>query len=149
MTEKSTRPNLSENSPSVQAHLEILQEVISRMAANSTSSKTWCIAIVSAILVIVADKDKTGLALLALLPTILFLALDAYYLVLEKGFRNSYKSFATKVHDGTLMPEDLYAVVPEGDTSTLQFEAIKSFSVWGFYAVLALLILMARWIVLL
>lgn len=148
MTEKSTRPNLSENSPSVQTHLEILQGVMGRMASNSTSSKAWCIAIVSAILVIVADKGKAGLALLAFLPTILFLALDAYYLALEKGFRNSYKSFVTKVHDGTLMPEDLYAVVPEGDTSTLQFEALKSFSVWGFYAVLVLLILMARWVVL-
>lgn len=148
MSENKTQRNLLEDSPSVQTHLEILQGVIERMASNSTSTKAWCITIVSAVLVIVAEKGKAELALLALLPTILFLTLDAYYLALEKGFRNSYKSFVTKVHDGTLTPQDLYSVVPEGQTCTLQLEALKSYSVWGFYTVLVVLILLARWIVL-
>ena len=148
MAENKTRRNLLEDSPSVQTHLGILQGVIERMASNSTSTKAWCITIVSAVLVIVAEKGKPNFALLALLPTILFLTLDAYYLALEKGFRNSYKSFVAKVHDGVLTPEDLYAVVPEGKTCKLQFEALKSYSVWGFYTVLVILILLARWIVL-
>lgn len=118
------------------------------MAANSTSSKAWCIAITSALLVMVAEKGKANFALLALLPTLLFLCLDTYYLALEKGFRNSYKSFVKKVHDDTLTPEDLYAVVPEGNATLLQCQALKSFSVWGFYSVLALLIFLAKWIVL-
>jgi hypothetical protein len=50
------------------------------MAANSASCKGWCIAITSAILVLVADKSKPDYALIALIPILLFLALDAYYL---------------------------------------------------------------------
>lgn len=148
MPEQKAHNNLSESSPSVQTHLGILQGVIERMASNSTSTKAWCITIVSAVLVIVAEKGNPNFALLALLPTILFLALDAYYLALEKGFRNSYASFVTKVHDKTLTPRDLYSVIPEGEMCGLQFEALKSFSVWGFYTVLTVLILLARWIVL-
>lgn len=93
---------LSETSPSVQTHLGILQNVIVRMASNSTAAKTWCITIVSAILVVVADKKKPDYALLALIPLILFMALDAYYLAMEKGFRNAYNSFIRRLHAGTL-----------------------------------------------
>lgn len=135
---------MNEASPSVQTHLGILQGVIERMAANSNSSKAWCITVVSAILVVVADKNKPDYALLALIPTLLFLALDTYYLAMERGFRNSYNSFVRKIHDGSLTLDDLYLVHPKGETSQLQIEALKSFSVWGFYIVLGLLIIIAR-----
>ena len=148
MTEYLRNNQLSEDSPSVQAHLGILQGVIERMASNSTSSKAWCITVVSAILVIVADKSKPDYAFLALIPTILFLTLDAYYLAMEKGFRRSYNSFVKKVHNGTLTPDDLFSVMPEGKTLELQVEAFKSFSVWGFYIGLGILILIAKFIVL-
>jgi len=50
--------DFKENPQVVQSHLTILQAVIQRMASNSASSKTWCVTLVSAILVIVADKGK-------------------------------------------------------------------------------------------
>lgn len=81
-----------EDSQAVQAHLGIMQDVIQRMASNSASCKTWCITLVSAILVVVADKGKPEYAWLALIPTVLFFALDAYYLALEKMFRLSYNN---------------------------------------------------------
>lgn len=143
MPEENTT-KISETSPSVQAHLGILQNVIVRMASNSTSAKTWCITIVSAILVVVADKKKPDFALLALIPSLLFLALDAYYLGMEKGFRNTYNSFVRKLHDGTLTSVDLFSVKPEGNPSRLQWEAIKSYSVWGFYVVLMAMVLLAK-----
>jgi hypothetical protein len=148
MTNNNPTISLPEDSPSVQIHLEILQNVIERMASNSTSSKTWCITIVSAVLVVIADKGKPDFALLALIPTILFLALDTYYLAMEKGFRKSYESFVKKIHQKTLTLEDLYSVKPEGNQSKLQLESLKSFSVWGFYSVLILLITLAKWFVL-
>lgn len=148
MTNTNPTISLPEDSPSVQIHLEILQNVIERMASNSTSSKTWCITIVSAVLVVIADKGKPDFALLALIPTILFLALDTYYLAMEKGFRKSYESFVKKIHQKTLTLEDLYSVKPEGNQSKLQLESLKSFSVWGFYSVLILLITLAKWFVL-
>lgn len=133
-----------ETSPSIQAHLSILQNVIQRMASNSTSSKTWCITLVSAILVIVADKGKPQYAFLALIPTLLFLSLDAYYLALEKGFRSTYNHFIKKLHDGSVTADDLYAVSPTGNSSRLQIEALKSFSVWGFYLTLSIMIFIAK-----
>lgn len=139
---------LSEDSPSVQAHLGILQGVIERMAANSGSVKTWCIALVSAILVIVADTGKPEYALLAIIPIVLFCALDSYYLAMEKGFRNAYNSFVQKVHAGKLVAADLFYVVPQGPIADLLRSALKSFSVWGFYLVLGAMVVLA-WLLIL
>lgn len=143
MPDKEVLQSLTEASPSVQTHLHIIQNVIDRMGSNSNSSKAWCITLVSAVLVIVADKGKPNLAFLALIPTVLFLALDAYYLGLEKGFRKSYELFVGKVHKGTLTASDLYSVAPKGSAFKLQLEALKSFSVWGFYGCLVLMIWVA------
>ena len=129
MATQLTPSPLSETSPSVQAHLAILQSVIQRMATNSTSCKTWCITVVSAILVIVAGQGKPDFAFIALVPTLLFLALDAYYLALEKAFRASYTAFVKKLHSGVAKAEDLYAVEPVGGYSKHQLQALKSFSV--------------------
>lgn len=139
---------ISEESASVQSHLSIIQAVIQRMAANSTSCKAWCITIVSAILVLIAGKNKPELALLALLPTFLFLALDTYYLSLEKAFRSSYNNFIKKLHSQSLQTEDLYSVTPAGKMNIHQIESLKSFSVWGFYGALLILVVLAKEIVL-
>ncbi len=138
---------LTEASPSVQSHLSILQGVIERMASNSNSSKAWCITVVSAILVIVADKGKPDFAYIALIPTLLFFALDGYYLALEKGFRETYNNFVQRLHSGKASPGDLYAVTPSGNPWQHRFHAILSFSIWGFYITLVVLILIARDIV--
>lgn len=103
-----------ENSQAVQAHLGIMQSIIQRMASNSASCKAWCITLVSAILVIVADKGKPDYAYIAVIPTILFLILDAYYLALEKSFRKSYNGFIEKLHNSSLISSDFYVVSPEG-----------------------------------
>ena len=133
---------------SIQTHLGIIQNVIQRMSSNSTSCKAWCVSLVAAILVIVADKGKPEYAWIALLPTLVFTALDAYYLALEKAFRNAYNSFIAKIHNKQLIEEDLYAIDPVGNMSHLQLEALKSFSVWGFYVSLVLLIGLTKWIAL-
>jgi len=118
------------------------------MASNSSQCKAWCITIVSAILVIVADKSKPDYAWIAMLPAILFFALDTYYLTLEKGFRSSYNSFVKKIHRGELGADDLYSVEPSGDTFRHRRKALKSFSIWGFYIGLVVLIFVARYVVL-
>ena len=76
------------DSPAVQSYLTILQGVIGRMASNSAGAKTWCIALVSAIIVAVADKGEPRYVWIALVPVGLFFVLDAYYLGLERQFRD-------------------------------------------------------------
>lgn len=148
MSSDQAEPTLSETSPSVQAHLGILQSVIQRMAGDSSSCKAWCITVVSAILVVIADKGKPNFALIALLPTLLFLTLDTYYLALEKGFRASYADFVKKLHNGTAKPENIYTIAPKGSQAKHQLEALKSFSIWGFYGTLFVLVILARSVVL-
>jgi hypothetical protein len=133
---------------SIQTHLGIIQNVIQRMATNSTNCKAWCVTLVAAVLVIIADKGKPEYAWIALLPTVVFFALDAYYLALEKGFRNCYNQFVSKIRSDSLTEKDLYSVIPVGSISKLQIEAIKSFSVWGFYVSLSALVAVTKWIAL-
>lgn len=144
---ESERP-LTEESAAVQAHLQIVQSVIQRMANNSNSCKAWCITIVSAILVLIADKGKPQFAYLAFLPTILFLALDAYYLALERAFRSAYNNFVKKLHGSRITVDDVFSVMPRGGMTEHQVDALKSFSVWGFYGGLAALVVLAERLVL-
>lgn len=139
--------NIDPESASIQTHLGILQNVIQRMSANSSGCKAWCISLVAAILVIVADKGKPEYAWIALLPAVVFAFLDAYYLALEKAFRNSYNNFINKLHNRQLTEADLYAVEPLGRVSQLQIQALRSFSVWGFYSSLVALIAITKTVV--
>ena len=136
------------NSSAVQAHLTILQGVIQRMAENSRSCKVWCVTLVSAILVLVARTGEPRHALLALAPALLFLLLDAYYLALERAFRNSYNAFVAKLHKGDLAADDLYGVKPAGMGVGLVWACLRSFSVLPFYAVLTITIVLAWQVVL-
>ena len=133
-----------EKSEAVHAHLSIAQSVIQRMASNSASSKAWCITLVSAMLVVVADKGKPDYAWIAVVPAVLFLVLDAYYLALEKGVRDSYNGFIDKLHRGEIQSSDLYAVNPSGPMLKQFFKSLASFSVWPFYLIMLAMIFLAR-----
>lgn len=148
MNENEEIISVSNESVAIQTHLGIIQNVIQRMSSNSSSCKAWCITLVSAVLVIVADKGKSEYAYIALLPTLVFAALDAYYLALEKAFRSAYNDFVVKIHRRKLTEKDLYSVKPKGKLSELQIESIKSFSVWGFYLSLAILVYVTKLLVL-
>ena len=78
--------SLNEDPSSVQAHRTIMQGVIQRMAESSRSCKVWCVTLVAATLVLVDWIGEPQHALIALVPTLLFQALDAYYLALEWAF---------------------------------------------------------------
>jgi hypothetical protein len=143
----SKRDNEIYNPQAVQTHLGILQSTIERMAANSAAAKAWSITLVSAILVIVADKHQPRFVWLALIPTLLFLGLDAYYLALEKGFRKSYRAFVEKLHRHTVEESDLYSVDPSGSFWRLFLSALSSLSVWPFYITLLVMIYLAKQLV--
>ncbi len=147
MNKMSIENSFKENSQAVQSHLSILQSIIQRMATNSSSSKAWCITLVSAILVIVADKGKPQYAFIAIIPTLLFLVLDAYYLALEKGFKDSYNEFIDKLHGQKIALDDLFVVTPKGSLFKLFFKSLASFSVWPFYTTLFFMIFIAKTLV--
>ena len=139
---------LNAESEGVRAHLVIMQGVITRMAENSRSCKVWCITLVSATLVLVARTGEPRHALLALVPTLLFLILDAYYLALERSFRESYNAFVKKLHKSELEKCELYAVKSCGKVWRRFGGCLVSFSIWPFYLLLGLTIVLA-WLVVL
>lgn len=141
---------ISFDSPSVHSYLTILQSVISRMATNSSSCKTWCITLVSAIIVIIADKGKPNYVWISVIPIVLFLLLDSYYLALERQFRNVYNDFIRKLHFGKATVDDVFYLSPQTGASATSLNILKasgSISVWPFYALLAVMLLVVRaWI---
>ncbi len=134
------KQSLGIESSAVQHHLTLLQGIIQRMAENSRSCKLWCITIVAAVLVLVARTEQPDYALIALLPAILFLILDTYYLALERAFRNSYNAFVRKLHSGELQSGDLYRLAPTGSIYWLFLTCLKSFSIWPFYPALGIMV---------
>ena len=71
-------------------HLEFIQNIINRMNSNSFQIKEWMITIVSALLALYASSDNVTYIFVAIVPTLLFWYLDAYYLQLERKFRGLY-----------------------------------------------------------
>lgn len=141
---------ISIESPAVQSYLSILQSVINRMAANSSGCKTWCIALVSAIVVIIADKGKPAYVWVSIVPILLFLFLDSYYLGLEKQFRDRYNEFIKKLHSRSATVEDLFIITSDKDKGIQVFfaatgKALISLSVWPFYGLLAGMMFIVRY----
>jgi len=121
------------DTPQVQVHIEVMQGVIQRMAANSASAKTWCLTIVSAILVVAVEKGRPGYAWIAFIPALMLGLIDAYYLALERAFRASYNRFLERLHEGRATSAELFRVEREGRLWLHTLRALGSFSVWGVY----------------
>lgn len=77
-------------------HLEFIQAAISRMATNSFLFKGWAITIAAALSAFATIESKVALLTIAVASTVMFWALDGYYLWLERGFVNLHKQVAAK-----------------------------------------------------
>src|SRR2546425_4593734 len=104
----------------------ILQSVISRMATNSSNCKTWCVTLVSAIVVIIADKGKPDYVWISVVPIALFLLLDTYYLSLEREFRGVYNDFIRKLHFGNATVDDVFYVAPRTGMVVTSLNILKA-----------------------
>lgn len=95
--------------PAVQAHITMLQGIISRMAQNSTNCKSWAIPIVSAIILLSLEKNAIP-TLSAFIPLALFYLLDCYYLGLERRFRDQQRNFIMRLNkDEDITPDIFFA----------------------------------------
>ncbi|MEY3404344.1 MAG: hypothetical protein RLZZ86_3966 [Cyanobacteriota bacterium] len=153
MSNSSQEPQLTKVTPdsnSVQSYLNILQGIITRMATNSASCKTWCISLVSAILVVIADKNKPNYAWISLIPIVLFFLLDSYYLGQERSFREIYNNFIKDLHSGAITTDKLFILKPPRGMNVvnLLLSSSLSFSVYPFYLTLLLTVVIARYLIL-
>lgn len=76
-------------------HLEMLQAVITRMAQNSFAIKGWSVTLVTALLAFQQRDSDRRFALLAVVAAAFFAVLDAYYLAVERSYRDLYNRVAS------------------------------------------------------
>jgi hypothetical protein len=67
--------------------VDLIQNIIKRMASNSFFIKGWTITLVVATLLL---KDENGKVLIAYVPLIVFWYLDSYFLQQERMYRELY-----------------------------------------------------------
>jgi hypothetical protein len=72
------------------AHLEMIQGIVNRLSHNSFLLKGWSVVIVSALLALSANQINSAFSVIALLPALVFWALDGYFLGMERRFRHHY-----------------------------------------------------------
>ncbi len=133
--------------PAVFSYLEILQSIINRMASSSASCKTWSIALVSAIMVIVANKGNPDFVWIATIPIVLFFFLDSNYLGLERQFRRQYTTFVCELHKDKVSKEDIFLITTDtgmADRLYMTFRAFSSISTWPFYGLLLIMLIIIR-----
>jgi len=141
--ETETKVEFSENQIK---HLEFIQDVITRMGANSFQMKGWMVAIVSALLAIYADNHIWLYPILGLLPTFIFWGLDAYYLQQERKFRGLYKDIAgITTPSRTIMPFEMPLDLYTGKKFSY-WNVFKSVSVLPLYLPVALILLVIAFI---
>jgi hypothetical protein len=71
-------------------YLDLLQGVITRLGGNSFQLKGWSVALASVIIGLTAKDSHPTLSWLALIPVGAFWVLDAYYLAMERLYRERY-----------------------------------------------------------
>ena len=71
-------------------HLEMIQNIVNRMASGSTFLKGWTVIFVAAVLGFVLKDSNSVYIWLAIIPTLFFWGLDGVYLRQEKLFRKLY-----------------------------------------------------------
>lgn len=82
-------------------YLQMIQNLIQRMATNSFQLKGWAITLVGVTAALTVDSTNTRMRFWLLLPLFVFWFLDAYYLRLERVYRLLYR------HVATCLPEQI------------------------------------------
>lgn len=129
----------AKNQASVVSYLESLQSVISRMGGNSANIKAL-IAVVYTIFItiLIAIKELKTYWWIGLIIVFVGILMDTYYLALEKMYRRKYNDFVDILNDGHVDEKAIYNMNPKStylkyELFAVMLEAVKSFSVIGFY----------------
>lgn len=93
----------------VAKHLEFVLAIINRLAGNSFLLKGWSITLAAGLFALASRDSNPDVAAVALLPSLSFWGLDAYYLRQERLFRALYQDIVARVN-GTYMPVEIFSI---------------------------------------
>lgn len=150
MDEKETKPYVFDQDD-VRQHLNMVQEVVNRMAANSCNCKTWLITLLAALTALQIAFDKLqqyGWIIIAFIVMIWFL--DAFYLMLERIHRDKEAEFIKLLKKDNWQDEIasmVYSFSTDGEEHKLKltFRAMGSIACWPFYSVLIVVSVALLW----
>lgn len=71
-------------------HLEMIQNIINRMAKNSFLLKGWTVTLVAGIFALSCKEADKVYFLVTYIPVFVFWGLDSYYLLQERLYRSLY-----------------------------------------------------------
>jgi hypothetical protein len=120
------------DNPAVTAHINLLQGIINRLANNSSSCKTWCLALVAALLSLAGATHTAAVATFALVPVVIFGFVDTMYLAQEKAYRDLYDVIVTAVRDGSYRLAHAFEA-KAARTFSHVVGALTSWSIWPIY----------------
>jgi len=120
-------------------HLDFIQSVIARMAHNSFLLKGWAVTLVGALFALSQKDISSGITVIAILLTMMFWFLDAFYLSKEHLFRLHYDNVRLKEPD-----EIDFSMTPTQTDSSYTNLVVKltSPTQMYFYGVLVLIIVL-------
>lgn len=137
---------------SVIAYLEFLQNVISRMGGNSANIKAL-IAVVYTIFItiLIAINELKCYWWIGFGIAVVGMIMDTYYLAFERMYRKRYNNFVKKLNDGQIDEKEIYNMNPKNtdlkyEVFAVMLEAVKSFSVIGFYILFICITILLKFI---
>lgn len=137
------------NEEDVRQHLNMQQDIINRMAANSSNCKTWLVTIVAALTALqISQAAVHNYGIVMVVVTIMFWCLDAYYLMLERLHREQETIFvaAVKKKDTDEVKSLLYSFsIKPGCKLDLLLEALISWSCAPLYITFGFITAFITW----
>lgn len=125
-------------------HLEMIENVIERMAKNSFQLKGWAVTLVTLVGALGAKESDKRFMFLAFVPIIGFWILDAFYLQQERRYRALYRSVCETDPDKIdfNMNTRLVKYTDEEAKKTCFFNCLKSTSVSVFYGIITITLIL-------
>ncbi len=130
-----TSPFWPADNPAVSAHITLLQGIITRLANNSASCKTWCLTLVAALLGVAGTTHTPGIVTAALIPVAIFGFLDVMYLATEVAYRHLYGTVVAAIRAGDYTRDNVFEARARPDAGHVIW-ALSSWSIVPYYGLL-------------
>lgn len=72
-------------------YLEAIQRVVDRLSNTSFIHKGWAVSLVAGLMALATSGTNHGYVLIAYIPTVVFWLLDAYFLMMERQYRQLFE----------------------------------------------------------
>ena len=119
-------------------HLEMIQNIITRLANNSFSLKGWTVIFIAAVLGFAIKESNSNYIPLVLFPIFAFWGLDGYYLRQEKLFRTLYDKVRKLDEQDINFEMDTFSIESEVDSWG---SVCVSRTILGFYVPILIVVL--------